>query len=568
MLLPGWQRHMPIYRVGTIESVDYSADTATVCLDPAFSSQQYLSAVDGFDDEGCSAANPVESQIADFCSRNPGHPLCTNTEAGEPINLSEAQLAQLQLVNQQVNQEFGRAQDPSGYKLGDSWDVLSGGDKGDCEDFALTKMQRLVDTYGWNPRDLKVVTAYVPHIGEYHAMLGIRTTNRGLVLLDINNDAVLQNSKTPYRLHRIALTKEEWTAIARRIEGAAVEYMTCNALAFVSGDRVVVEFPSQNYTAPKVVGFEEEPRACEFELYNFYHMPKGGITRWHSWSLDLLTRVTTNTTDTDIEFRYGVASFRLGNGIFLCGGIKPRTGYSDVIKEVLKFSPMSKSYSTRTDMPNPGRKDAAGFAVLGKGVVIGGAYFYDLDNINPYSDVDAYDDTTEAWTSKTDCPVARMGHRGFELNNKTHVLCGSEGMFKESGAYYEKIGGGHRSYDLSGDFWETKESISENRAYHQSCALGGYGLTFGGRIEGLSSPNTKNNHKYDPALDSWEQIATREIGTGFGYRYARGAVDTAYVPHSEGSYLEYSLSGDSYVGRTIEYPSLAEFYTYITGELA
>ena len=41
-----------------------------------------------------------------------------------------------------------------------------------------------------------------------------------------------------------------------------VEYMDCNSGAFSVGDRVVVEFANQNLEEPKVIGFEEEPRAC------------------------------------------------------------------------------------------------------------------------------------------------------------------------------------------------------------------------------------------------------------------------------------------------------------------
>lgn len=41
-ILPGWQRHMPTYRAGTITALDLDADTADVALDPARSSAQDL----------------------------------------------------------------------------------------------------------------------------------------------------------------------------------------------------------------------------------------------------------------------------------------------------------------------------------------------------------------------------------------------------------------------------------------------------------------------------------------------------------------------------------------------
>ena len=41
-----------------------------------------------------------------------------------------------------------------------------------------------------------------------------------------------------------------------------VEYLTCNCTAFSVGDRVVVQFTGQNWSAPKVIGFESNPKGC------------------------------------------------------------------------------------------------------------------------------------------------------------------------------------------------------------------------------------------------------------------------------------------------------------------
>lgn len=42
-----------------------------------------------------------------------------------------------------------------------------------------------------------------------------------------------------------------------------VEYLTCNCTAFSVGDRVVVQFTGQNWSDPKVIGFECNPKACD-----------------------------------------------------------------------------------------------------------------------------------------------------------------------------------------------------------------------------------------------------------------------------------------------------------------
>lgn len=55
-LLPGWQKWRPTYRVGTIHSIDYDADTASVNLDEAISIAQDLP----IDQEGSLDAIPIE----------------------------------------------------------------------------------------------------------------------------------------------------------------------------------------------------------------------------------------------------------------------------------------------------------------------------------------------------------------------------------------------------------------------------------------------------------------------------------------------------------------------------
>lgn len=41
------------------------------------------------------------------------------------------------------------------------------------------------------------------------------------------------------------------------------DYMTCHGVAFSVGDRVVVMFTDQDWSQPKVIGFEDNPRHCE-----------------------------------------------------------------------------------------------------------------------------------------------------------------------------------------------------------------------------------------------------------------------------------------------------------------
>jgi hypothetical protein len=46
------------------------------------------------------------------------------------------------------------------------------------------------------------------------------------------------------------------------LAGVPVQYMSCNALAFEVGDRVVVAFAGMSWDDPRVIGFVQNPRAC------------------------------------------------------------------------------------------------------------------------------------------------------------------------------------------------------------------------------------------------------------------------------------------------------------------
>lgn len=63
---------------------------------------------------------------------------------------------------------------------------------------------------------------------------------------------------------------------AEVLVGVPVEYMSCNAAVFEPGDRCVVQFVGQDWASPKVIGFAEWPKACEF----FYLSYQDSLGAW------------------------------------------------------------------------------------------------------------------------------------------------------------------------------------------------------------------------------------------------------------------------------------------------
>jgi len=73
-IMPGWQKYKPTYRYGTIvaDSLDFENETCSVCLDPAYSSQQNLDINQNQGYSQCEVTGP--SGFTQFCNDNPGHP--------------------------------------------------------------------------------------------------------------------------------------------------------------------------------------------------------------------------------------------------------------------------------------------------------------------------------------------------------------------------------------------------------------------------------------------------------------------------------------------------------------
>lgn len=477
MLLPGWQRHKPIYRTGTIvaDSIDFDADTCSVCLDPAYSSQQSLTAVDGLALSDCGTSNKYETQINDFCGRYPGHPFCTNDTEGSEIKISDGQLAQLQAVNQQINAAHGRQNDKSGFRIGDSWDVMGAGDSGDCEDFALTKMKQLVDSYGWNPKNLKLVSCYTKE-GVGHAMLGVRTSNRGLLCLDVNNDAVMESGRLPYRIDSVALTKDSWKSWTRRLEAVSIEYMDCNSLAFADGDRVVVQFTDQRWDRPKVVGFVQDPAACRFgELW---------ISAIHGarvYNIEANAfRAVLYGYDMDVYLYFSSAAAQSGGYGFVFGGYN-HWGDQDPVALCNKIFPVNESVAVMPEMPE-GRVHACGGSSNGRIFCMGGnsapggydPFFnsnYELELL------------TSTWSIKTSLPGDLAAVKGFTDGSNPILAGGWVGMNSICDGTVATKTSEVLEYSVSGDSFSSRNPRPHAIVWDGQAYGGGFGFAWGGKPE-------------------------------------------------------------------------------------
>ena len=106
-----------------------------------------------------------------------------------------ATLVELDRVNRLVNAEITPVTDKEQYGVEDYWTIPHSG-RGDCEDYALLKRQRLMQA-GWPASALLMTVVFDEH-SEGHAILTVRTTD-GDFVLDNKNNSVKLWSHTPYQ---------------------------------------------------------------------------------------------------------------------------------------------------------------------------------------------------------------------------------------------------------------------------------------------------------------------------------------------------------------------------------
>jgi len=252
--LPAWQRWMPTYRVGYILTLDHANNKCDVVIP-----DQYSDGGIKINPEGAEASVPKDAIAGweNYAERYPADPLVINT-TDSTIPLTDQLKTDMYQVNNNVNFFCTYVSDLSNYDKLEHWAVMDMGGTGDCEDFALLKAHELLKL-GYPASAIKIEVGTASN-GQGHAWVVVQTDD-GDYALDINYSSVMRNEATNYT-GRQRQTGTEWSVTGLKLTGAGCTYMRCNSRAFNVGDAVVVEFTSQSWGSPKVIGFAEGPKRC------------------------------------------------------------------------------------------------------------------------------------------------------------------------------------------------------------------------------------------------------------------------------------------------------------------
>lgn len=564
-LLPGWQKWKPIYRYGTIinDSMDYENDKCDVCLDPAYSSQLNLGLNQNAELANCDTFQFW--QMNQFCADNPDHPTCTNTDPGSAIFISDDQFAEIETVNSKVNSEHNYKADQSGYRQGDDWQIMGPGDSGDCEDFALTKMQELLDK-GYNAKDLKMAVVAVETILD-HAVLIINTANRGILVLDNRYERVRRMDSLPYRFLAYQRAGVDWSSYTTKLESVPIEYRWCNSGAFADGDRVVVKFDNQNFENPKVVGFQTHASNCLSEYYIFFGdhdcfwdsetMEVGPLPnnyRYDAYSDSWIERAYVLPVDYPNNYNYcfrdwpGYTANNLDNYWVFGGNKPPRTTfppfsfaqpypyltYYDIVDNSHRYSKNADAWIDRANVPSPKRSGMQGFYINYISYLIGGTEWL-LHHTDPlsevFSDSDKHDDLTDTWSSIPGYKICRAAY--WTIDSLAYIFGGNNVNVNSWEEWNEaNFVSTLKAFNPVGESYQTKTGTTR-WAGMQSFSLDKKGYCCGGRRD---SVYTKMLSEYDADLDTW--TAKQEFYFNNMNRPAIGVSNYAYVWSSSYQYDE------------------------------
>ena len=178
--------------------------------------------------------------------------------------------------------------------------------------------------------------------------------------------------------------------------------------------------------------------------------------------------------------RDGAVSWLIGNKWYVAGG----NGHSDL----LEYDPNTDAWTPKAPIPQGITMFAMGFAVNGKGYLVGGvnsSFVYK-------SAVWEYDPVLNQWTAKAPFIAGKYADGfGMTIGNKGYILCGDDSLYAYANVY---------EYDPVTDNWTTKAPfIGGARLWPYGFAIGSKGYLGGGS----QATEVNDFWEFDPVLNSW-----------------------------------------------------------------
>ena len=203
-----------------------------------------------------------------------------------------------------------------------------------------------------------------------------------------------------------------------------------------------------------------------------------------------------------ISERYAHATAVLGGMLYVMGGCDIEL--DDVSRaEAEMYDPGADRWQALPSMLTP-REFFAAAAVAGKIYAIGGTNgAADI----PSDAVEAYDPYTveaQAWTRVASLPVARSHHTATVVGGKIYVLGGAKPYSEDDSDNDDRCA---HVYDPAVDSWQQLAAMPTVRFSHSAAVLHGKIYVTGGQLSSTAN-YTDAVEVYDPAADTWTKLAS------------------------------------------------------------
>jgi len=192
--------------------------------------------------------------------------------------------------------------------------------------------------------------------------------------------------------------------------------------------------------------------------------------------------------------KLGVATTVANGMIYAAGGVDNSLNNTSTFE---MYDPAKDTWATLASLPT--RRDSLGLAAGpdGKLYAIGGRGPY-TGAITALATVDAYDPTTNTWTTKASMPTARYGLAVVTApNGIIYAIGGSNGSSALNTV---------EAYDPATDTWTVEAAMPTARAYAgatASSATNGQVYVMGGEAQGTTLNTVE---AYDPFVNTWTSL--------------------------------------------------------------
>jgi N-acetylneuraminic acid mutarotase len=222
--------------------------------------------------------------------------------------------------------------------------------------------------------------------------------------------------------------------------------------------------------------------------------------------------------------------------------------------EVDRYDPNTNTWAVLSDMPVP--LTHCGVAVDGSTVYLAGGFVGDYPGPGGTNRVLTYDVLTDRWNDAPPLPEARAAGALVRLGRTLHYFGGQDAARQTDKADHWVL-----NLDDPSSGWTRAADLPNPRDHLGAVALNGKAYAVGGQHLDEVSTNQTEVDAYDPATDTWTQVAALPVPTGHNHQSTfvrNGRIVVAGGETNGGQFLADAREYDPDLDSWVALPSLPQ----------